>query len=90
MKDGLSRTEKFLLNNGRLPNTVTFGTYNMPIAQFQKIIATQGSKSKPKIAVTSNWKSFFDNESSQDSDIVVAAHTATSNGTHMEVVTAGQ
>jgi hypothetical protein len=54
MKDGLSRAQTFFINNGRLPNTVKFGTYKMPITEFQKIIATQGLKINTKIAITSN------------------------------------
>jgi hypothetical protein len=54
MKDGLSRAQKFFINNGRLPTTVKFGTYKMPIAEFQNTIATQGLKINTKIAVTSN------------------------------------
>jgi hypothetical protein len=50
MKDGLSRAQKFYNTNQRLPNYVHFGTTKIPIAQFQKIIATQGLViKKPKV-----------------------------------------
>ena len=44
MKDGLNRAQKFYNTNNRLPSYVNFGTKKIPIAQFQKIIATQGLK----------------------------------------------
>lgn len=50
MKDGISRAQKFYANNGRLPTTVHYGSLVISIAEFQKIIATQGlSIKKPKI-----------------------------------------
>ena len=50
MKDGIKRAEKFYANNGRLPKTIHYGSTLIKIAQFQKIIATQGlSIKKPKI-----------------------------------------
>ena len=50
MKDGISRAEKFYANNGRLPKTVHYGSNLITIAQFQKIIATQGlTIKKPKV-----------------------------------------
>ena len=50
MKDGIYRAQKFYAANGRLPNTVHFGSNLIPIAQFQKIIATQGLIiKKPKL-----------------------------------------
>ena len=41
MKDGQKRVQTFFNNNQRLPNYVTYGSTKIPIAQFQKIIATQ-------------------------------------------------
>jgi len=50
MKDGLTRAQTFYNNNQRLPNYVSYSTFNIPIAQFQKIIATQGLViTKPKV-----------------------------------------
>ncbi len=50
MKDGINRVEKFYANNGRLPNTVSFGTAKLTITQFKTIISTQGlSIKKPKV-----------------------------------------
>ena len=52
MKNGIVRTQKFYSANGRLPNTVSFGSSKMSITTFQKIIATQGLKiTKPKVVV---------------------------------------
>jgi hypothetical protein len=53
MNDGISRAEAFYVTNGRLPNTVHFGTTLMPIAQFQSIIATQGLTIKQPKTTTS-------------------------------------
>jgi hypothetical protein len=44
LKDGLSRVQSFYNQNGRLPNYVTFGTTQIPIATFQQDIATAGLK----------------------------------------------
>jgi methionine-rich copper-binding protein CopC len=44
MKDGVARAQKFYNKNYRLPNSVSYGTKKIPIAQFKKIIATQGLK----------------------------------------------
>ena len=53
MKDGISRAEKFYANNGRLPKTVHYGSTILSIAEFQKIIATQGlAIKKPKIVAS--------------------------------------
>ena len=41
MKDGQKRVQTFFNNNQRLPNYVNYGSTKIPIAQFQKIIATQ-------------------------------------------------
>ncbi len=46
MKDGLSRAQKFYNLNYRLPTTVSYGSKKIPIAEFKKIIATQGLKIK--------------------------------------------
>jgi hypothetical protein len=44
MLDGLSRAQTFYNTNHRLPNYVSYGTTKIVIADFQKIIATQGLK----------------------------------------------
>jgi hypothetical protein len=49
MKDGQQRAQTFFNNNQRLPNYVSYGSTNIPIAQFQTIIATQGLKINTKI-----------------------------------------
>jgi hypothetical protein len=49
MKDGQNRAQTFFNNNQRLPNYVSYGSTNIPIAQFQTIIATQGLKINTKI-----------------------------------------
>jgi hypothetical protein len=49
MKDGQKRAQTFFNNNQRLPNYVNYGSTKIPIAQFQKIIATQGLKINTKI-----------------------------------------
>jgi hypothetical protein len=46
IKDGYSRTQKFYNTNYRLPNYVSYGTKKIPIATFQKILATQNLKIK--------------------------------------------
>jgi hypothetical protein len=46
MKNGISRAEKFYNTHQRLPKYVNYGTKKIPIATFQKIIATQGLKIK--------------------------------------------
>ena len=52
LKDGISRAQAFYKKNGRLPNYITYGTRKIPIATFQKNIATQGLK----ISTTSTTK----------------------------------
>jgi len=53
MKDGISRAQKFYSKQGRLPTTVSYGSKKIPMAEFQKIIATQGLKiNKPKVTVS--------------------------------------
>lgn len=50
MKTGINKAEKFYANQGRLPNTVSFGSTKFTITEFQKIIATQGlTIKKPKV-----------------------------------------
>jgi len=49
MNDGLSRAQTFFNINLRLPNYVSYGSNQIPIAEFQKIIATQGLKINTKI-----------------------------------------
>ncbi len=44
LKDGTSRVQAFFYANDRLPTFVSFGTRHIPIATFQKNIATQGLK----------------------------------------------
>lgn len=46
IKDGYTRTQKFYNNNYRLPNYVSYGSKKIPIATFQKILATQNLKIK--------------------------------------------
>jgi hypothetical protein len=46
MKDGLSRTQKFYNKNYRLPKYVSYGSKQIPIIEFKKIIATVGLKIK--------------------------------------------
>jgi len=46
LKDGISRAQAFYKKNGRLPHYITYGTRKIPIATFQKNIATQGLKIK--------------------------------------------
>ncbi len=53
MKDGITRAEKFDTTNKRLPKYVSYGKTKIPIAEFKKIIATQGLK----IGVTGTAKS---------------------------------
>jgi len=55
MKDGISRAQKFYKTNGRLPKFVSYGTRQIPIATFKKIIATQGLKivtTKSTVSIT--------------------------------------
>jgi hypothetical protein len=49
MKDSQNRAQTFFNKNQRLPNYVNYGSTKIPIAQFQKIIATQGLKINTKI-----------------------------------------
>lgn len=50
MKDGINRAEKFYANNGRLPNTISYGSNKYTISEFNQIISTQGlSIKKPKV-----------------------------------------
>ncbi len=61
MKDGQKRVQTFFNNNQRLPNYVNYGSTNIPIAQFQKIIATQGLKinttiTNPNVSLSSIMK----------------------------------
>ncbi len=46
VKDGLTRTQKFYNTHYRLPHYVSFGSSKVPIADFQKIIASEGLKIK--------------------------------------------
>jgi transglutaminase-like putative cysteine protease len=59
IKDGLSRTQKFYNTNKRLPNYVNFGTRKIPIASFQKILASQNLKiiTKPTSPINPNTSS---------------------------------
>ena len=49
MKEGQKRVQTFFNNNQRLPNYVNYGSTKITIAQFQKIIATQGLKINTKV-----------------------------------------
>lgn len=53
MKDGKARTENFYAKNGRLPNYVSFGSKNIKITEFQKILATQNLKINTTVKVKS-------------------------------------
>jgi hypothetical protein len=44
VKDGLSRAQSFTLVNGRLPTYVSYGSKNIPIAQFEQILTSEGLK----------------------------------------------
>lgn len=44
MKDGINRVHAFQSKNNRLPNYVSFGTKQIPIATFKEIIAAYGLK----------------------------------------------
>ena len=44
VKDGLTRTQSFVLVNGRLPDYVTCGSKQIPLAQFEQILKTEGLK----------------------------------------------
>lgn len=44
MKDGLSRVQNFYNTNHRLPKYVSFGTKQIPIAQFLQIVGAYGMK----------------------------------------------
>lgn len=46
IKDGYQRAQKFYNTNYRLPNYISYGTKKVPIATFQKILATQNLKIK--------------------------------------------
>jgi len=54
IKDGLKRTQVFYNTNDRLPHYVSYGTTKVPIATFQKIIATQGLKINTTTSVKSS------------------------------------
>jgi methionine-rich copper-binding protein CopC len=50
MKTGINTAEKYYANNGKLPKSVTVGSYKLTITEFKKIIATQGlTIKKPKV-----------------------------------------
>ncbi len=44
LKDGISRVQAYYAANGKLPTYVSFGTRHIPIATFEKNIATQNLK----------------------------------------------
>ena len=44
IKDGLTRAQSFTLANGRLPNYVTYQCKQIPIAEFEQILTTEGLK----------------------------------------------
>jgi hypothetical protein len=62
MKDGLNRAQIFYNKNYRMPAYVSFGSKKIVIAEFQKIIATQGLK----------IKTINDNSASKNADTVTA------------------
>ena len=57
MKDGITRAENFDASNSRLPNYVSYGTTDIPIAEFEQIIATQGLKLAVAYTITPNTSS---------------------------------
>ena len=44
VKDGLKRTQSFVIANGRLPTYVSYGSKHIPIAQFELILKAEGLK----------------------------------------------
>ena len=56
MKDGQSRVQTFFNSNQRLPNYVSFGSTQIPITQFQTILATQGLKINTQITASAQSK----------------------------------
>jgi hypothetical protein len=44
VKDGVTRTQNFVISNGRLPTYVSYGSTHIPIAQFQAILKIEGLK----------------------------------------------
>ena len=44
VKDGLTRTQSFVIANGRLPTYVSYGSKHIPIAQFEQILKAEGLK----------------------------------------------
>ena len=44
VKDGLTRTQSFILANGRLPTYVTYGSTHITMAEFEKILTSEGLK----------------------------------------------
>jgi arsenate reductase-like glutaredoxin family protein len=44
VKDGLTRTQSFILANGRLPTCVNYGSTKITIAEFEKILTAEGLK----------------------------------------------
>jgi hypothetical protein len=51
LKDGISRVQAYYAKYGKLPTYVSFGTRHIPIATFEKNIATQGLKITTKAVV---------------------------------------
>lgn len=89
IKDGYARAQKFYNTNYRLPNYVSFGSTKIPIATFQKIIATQNLKIK-----TINIASTNANVGSSVASIMKSASRfhysgAASTGSAMERIGAG-
>ena len=50
MKDGISRAQKFVASNGRLPDYISYGSVKIPIAKFQQILKAEG------LSITSTTK----------------------------------
>jgi hypothetical protein len=57
INDGISRVQAYYVKYGRLPTYVSFGTRHIPIATFEKNIATQGLKITTKAVAKPNTSS---------------------------------
>lgn len=89
IKDGYARAQKFYNSNYRLPNYISYGSKKIPIATFQKIMATQNLKIK-----TLNIASTNKNVGSSIASIMKSASRfhysgAASTGAAMERIGAG-
>jgi hypothetical protein len=52
VKDGLTRAQKFVATNHRLPDYVSYGSKKIPIAQFQKILKAEGLSMTSTVTTT--------------------------------------